>query len=392
MKIVMIVLDSLGVGAMPDAPQFGDSLSVNTLASVLSVIDNRTQVSTLESLGFLSLANNQYNSNCSILGKCGEASNGKDTVVGHWEICGIISDTAFPTFPHGFPESMLRVIKKVSGRGVLGNKTASGTKIIEELGAQHISSGDLIVYTSSDSVLQIAAHENVVPVEELYKICASLREQFVSPGEQVNRIIARPFIGNNQKGFTRTERRRDFTVPTPQDNVLVDLLREKIPVYAVGKIGDIFSNVDFTVKIKTSDNIDGMKKTFSCVNKVDAGLIFTNLVDFDMKYGHRRNAKGYANALADFDKWLPKLMTVLKEEDFLLLTADHGCDPCASGTDHTREFIPMLLWSPSFKKGIVLGNRNTYADIAATIADIFEIKYYSGQGDSFYNAVLQAQK
>lgn len=391
MKTVVIVLDSLGVGAMPDAPKFGDSLSVNTLACVLSMIDSPSQLSTLESLGFLNLRKKTYHSSCAILGKCAEASNGKDTVVGHWELCGIISETAFPSFPNGFPESMINVIKKISGKGVLGNKPASGTKIIEELGQQHMVSGDLIVYTSSDSVLQIAAHESIVPVEELYKICSSLRKQFVKPEEKVNRIIARPFIGDYQKGFSRTNRRRDFTVPTPNDNILVDLLREQIPVYAIGKIGDIFSNINFTDKIKTEDNADGMSKTLECVKKIDSGMIFTNLVDFDMKYGHRRNVKGYANALIEFDKWLKMLMDNLSKDDFLLLTADHGCDPCASGTDHTREYIPILLWSSSFKKGVVLKDRDTYADIAATIADIFKLKSYSGKGESFYKAILQAQ-
>lgn len=391
MKIVMMVLDSLGVGAMPDAPKFGDSLSANTLSSVLEAFDDKSELKTLESLGFLSLIEENYAPNSAVIGRCAEASNGKDTVVGHWEICGVISEDPFPTFPNGFPKAMITVIKEVSGRGVLGNKTASGTQIIQELGPMHCQTGDLIVYTSSDSVLQIAAHENVVPVKELYDICQALRERFVTPDERVNRIIARPFIGNETEGFVRTERRHDYTVPIPEDNLLSALLHENHSVYAVGKIGDIFPNINFTKKVKTADNADGMKKTLDFASRVNNGLIFTNLVDFDMKYGHRRNQIGYAEALKAFDHWLPELMSTLDQSDYLLLTADHGCDPKADGTDHTREFIPILFWSPSFVKGVALEDRQSFSDIAATLADLFLVESYRGAGKSFREALLPAQ-
>ncbi|MFP5527764.1 phosphopentomutase [Peptococcus simiae] len=382
MKVIMIVLDSVGVGASPDAGAFGDPSSVNTLASALKHLPQGTSLKNLEDLGFIQLCQEKPEPGRAITARALEASKGKDTVVGHWELAGKISDRAFPTFPQGFPEKMVDHIKSVAQRDVLWNKPASGTAIIQTFGDEHLRTGALIVYTSSDSVLQIAAHEDIVPLDELYRICAQLRQDFSAPEEEVNRIIARPFIGPSAGPFTRTENRRDFTVPIPAGHLLDDLAQTKVPSYAVGKIKTIFPNVTFTGNWPGHNNAEALASTLALAQEVPHGLIFTNLVDFDMLYGHRRNPEGYAQALLAFDRALPDLLASLQEEDWLILTADHGCDPLAPGTDHTREKIPVLFYSPRLTEGKYIGERTSYADIASTIADLFAISY-SGAGSSF---------
>lgn len=382
MKVLWIVLDSLGIGAMPDAPQFGDALTVNTLAHLLEAAPEEHSLPHLEKLGLLHLIGRGEGRPEAHYGRLALASNGKDTVTGHWEMTGIITEVAFPTFPNGFPEQMLDEIRRISGRGILGNTVASGTEIIKELGPAHIASGDLIVYTSADSVLQIAAHEDVVPLPELYRIAAACREAFMTPGTTVNRIICRPFIGNDPAHYERTGNRRDFAIPMPLPNALSRLKEAGVPLYAIGKIGDIYANIAFDERRKTKDNQDGILAMRDALMQHNEGLYFTNLVDFDAKYGHRRDAQGYAEALARFDQALPDLMAQLEPGDWLWITADHGCDPKAQGTDHTREYVPLLAWTPGLRAGKDLGLRTSLADWGQTLLELFHVTPALAHGNS----------
>jgi phosphopentomutase len=308
-------------------------------------------------------------------GKCALASPGKDTTTGHWEMAGIVLKRPFPLYPHGFPPEVIELFERRVGRKVLGNKPASGTEIIEELGQEHLKTGSPIVYTSADSVFQIAAHERVIPLNELYRMCETAREILRGPHE-VGRVIARPFEGDPGR-FTRTPNRKDFAVPPPQGMLLDKLSEMNVPVYAVGKVADIFLGRGICESVKTKDNNDGMQKTVAGMANQQNDLIFVNLVDFDQLFGHRNDVDGYAGALESFDRWLPGLQ--LKDDDLLVLTADHGCDPTTPSTDHSREFTPLLVYGiQHLRAGVNLGTRATLADIGQTVAGIFGTRIEAG--------------
>src|SRR5690554_6530310 len=303
-----------------------------------------------------------------VYGKMAEASAGKDTTTGHWEMAGIILEEPFPVYPEGFPDELITKFEGEIDRGVLGNRPASGTKIIEELGEEHIRTGKPIVYTSADSVFQIAAHEKVIPVDELYNICQIARK-ILTGKDAVGRVIARPFTGK-AGSFSRTERREDFSLTPPEETMLDKIIKAGKSVLAVGKIVNIFAGQGISDFTHTVDNMDGIDKTLEYMEQEKAGLIFTNLVDFDMLYGHRRNVEGYYQALKEFDSRLPEIINNLKEDDILILTADHGCDPTYKGTDHTREYVPLLLYGEMLKKDFFLKTRASFADLAATVTEL----------------------
>lgn len=371
-RVILIVLDSVGVGELPDAYKFGDEGS-NTLGHVTE----KTGVE-LPNMGKLGLGNiiplKSVPENPNAIGgygKMAEKSAGKDTTTGHWEIAGLITEKPFPTYPHGFPEEIIKEFEKRIGRKVLGNKPASGTEIIKELGEEHVKTGYPIVYTSADSVFQVAAHEDVIPLEELYRICEIARE-ILKGDHALGRVIARPFTGT-PGNFVRTGNRRDFSLK-PFEPTILDMLKEAgYEVFAVGKIEDIFAGQGITEKNHTTNNDEGITATIKAMDEIKNGLIFTNLVDFDMLYGHRNDVEGYAKALTHFDNRLPEIMGKLTKEDLLIITADHGCDPTTPSTDHSREYVPLLVYSPSMKHGVNLGVRSTYSDVAATIAEIFKV-------------------
>jgi phosphopentomutase len=371
-RVILIVLDSVGVGALPDAYKFGDE-GTNTLGHVVE--STGIELPTMEKLGLgniIPLKTVRPNPEAiGAYGKMAEKSAGKDTTTGHWEIAGLILKKPFPVYPEGFPNEVIEEFERRIGKRVLGNKPASGTEIIKELGEEHMKTGCPIVYTSADSVFQIAAHEEVIPLEELYRMCEIARE--ILKGEHaVGRVIARPFVGE-PGNFVRTANRRDFSLK-PFGPTVLDMLKEAgYTVYAVGKIEDIFAGQGITESVHTANNDEGVTATIDAMDAVKKGIIFTNLVDFDMLYGHRNDTKGYAKALKHFDERLPEIMAKLKETDLLIITADHGCDPTTPGTDHTREYVPLLVYSPSMEEGRNLGLRKTYADVAATIAEIFNV-------------------
>ncbi len=372
-RIIMIVLDSLGIGEMPDAADFGD-FDVNTLGHIAQ----QTADFNIPNLLKLGLANidgvtdlNAVAAPQGAFGRLAEVSKGKDTTTGHWEIAGLVIDTPFKTFPNGFPDEVIKAFSEATGREVLCNKPASGTQIIEELGEQHMASGAVIVYTSADSVFQIAAHEDVVPLTELYDMCQKARQ--ILQGEYaVARVIARPFIGK-PGNFTRTSNRRDYSLNPFGKTVLDSLKQADYEVRAVGKIVDIYNGCGVTHDVHTKSNMDGVDKTLDYMKDDFKGLIFTNLVDFDAKFGHRRNVPGYAKAIEEFDLRLPEIIDALRDDDILFLTADHGNDPSYRGTDHTREYIPFIAYGKQIKAGVNLATRDSFADIAATIADIFAV-------------------
>ncbi len=372
-RVFLIVLDSLGAGELPDAAAFGDK-GAHTLRSLSRsgrlYIPNlrRLGIGNIEGLGFLGTDDRQEGACC----KLGERSNGKDSTIGHWEMSGVISPCPLPTFPDGFPQEILDEFSRITGRGVLCNKPYSGTQVIADYGEEHMRTGDLIVYTSADSVFQIAAHEDVVPLDELYRYCEAARKML--RGQYgVGRVIARPFIGQ-PGGFTRSAHRHDYSVEPPSRTVLDALKEAGRDVISVGKIKDLFAGRGLTETHPTSGNAEGMAVTASLAEKDFNGLCFVNLVDFDMLYGHRQDAEGYANALSAFDEWLGGFLGQLREEDLLLITADHGCDPSDSSTDHTREYIPLLAYGRRILP-LNLGVRSTFADIAATVAGALDVEY-----------------
>ncbi len=372
-RIVLIVLDSVGVGAMPDAAEYGDEGS-NTLGNTARAIGGLH----LPHLGALGLGNITEVAGVPPIshpqgayGRMAEQSRGKDTTVGHWELAGLISPRPLPTYPNGFPEDLVHEFERRIGRQVLGNYPASGTVIIEQLGEEHMRTGRPILYTSADSVFQVAAHEEVIPLPELYHICEIAREML--QGEHpVGRVIARPFVGEPGH-FTRTANRRDWSLPPPAETVLDRLTTSGHKVVAVGKIEDIFAGRGIAEAEHTQDNMDGVDKTLIFMSRNEAGLIFTNLVDFDMRWGHRNDPQGYARALEEFDARVPELQKALRPDDLLILTADHGCDPTTPSTDHSREYVPLLVCGPTVRPGVDLGTRATFADVAATIAEAFGI-------------------
>src|SRR6202166_1501859 len=383
-RVIWIVLDSVGIGEMPDASAYGDCGS-DTLGNIA-----RQRTLHLPNLARLGLGNIKPLDNipaaadpAASFGRCALASPGKDTTTGHWEMVGIHLDKPFPLFPHGFPLEIMDEFERRIGRQCLGNFAASGTEIIKQLGEEHMRTGSPIVYTSADSVFQIAAHEEVIPLFELYKMCETAREILRGPFE-VGRVIARPFEGS-PGSFTRTANRHDYAVPPPKGMLLDRLADRKIDVFSVGKIFDVFLGRGIREYEKTKSNADGMAKTLGAMNSVDRGLIYVNLVDFDQLYGHRNDVEGYARALEEVDAWLPGFMDKLTSGDLLILTADHGCDPTVAGTDHTREYVPLLAYQARKPMGIDLGLRGTLSDIGQTVAENFGVHISHGQ--SFLNTL-----
>ncbi len=386
-RVFLIVLDSFGIGEMPDSGEYGDKGS-NTLGAVLK--SSYFHTPNMEKLGLLQIDGVQSGRRQAAVegsyARLAEASRGKDTTIGHWEIAGIISDKPLPTFPEGFPPELITELSKRTGHGIICNKPYSGTEVIKDYGERHTETGDLIVYTSADSVLQIAAHEAVVPVEELYRYCEIARE--LCTGEWgVGRIIARPFEGT-APDFKRTSRRHDFSLLPPRTTMLDALEESGFDVLSVGKIADIFAGKGITDMVRTANNGEGIERTIDNMGKEFNGLSFTNLVDFDMVYGHRNDVDGYAKALTYFDSQLPRLLNKLGSEDILIITADHGCDPSTESTDHSREHVPCLLYGRPLKKGINLGTRNTFADIGASILDYFHVTA-DIKGSSFLGDIIK---
>lgn len=369
------MLDSVGIGAMPDAASYGDEDS-DTLGHIAErralALPNLLQLGLSNIRPFHGLAPVANPSGA--FGKCTLASPGKDTTTGHWEMAGILLEKPFPLFPDGFPREVMDPFEAEIHRKTLGNKAASGTEIIAELGEEHMRTGSPIVYTSADSVFQIAAHESVIPLEQLYEICATARRILQGPYE-VGRVIARPFEGTTGS-FVRTPNRKDFAIPPPPGMLLDQLAAENIPVYGVGKISDIFLGRGITRSAKTKNNADGMQKTQTAMGEQSQGLILVNLVDFDQLYGHRNDVEGYAAALEAVDSWLPEL--AVREQDLVILTADHGCDPTTPSTDHSREYTPLLVYGPRVRRGVDLRTRATLADIGQTVADIFGTQIKAG--------------
>jgi phosphopentomutase len=389
-RAIVIVLDSVGVGELPDAASYGDRGS-NTVGNIAKRVP--LELPTLRRLGFGRVAQiGPYGAALELTppspgaatGRMAEASAGKDSVTGHWEMMGIVLDRAFPTFPDGFSAGIVAEFGRRTGRGVLGNKAASGTQIIEELGPEHMRSGALIVYTSADSVFQIAAHEEVVPVPELYRAC-EIAYQLVGEGLGVGRVIARPFVGAPGR-FKRTANRRDFALPPAGETLLDRVKAASIPVIAIGKIEDLFAGRGMTQAFHTASDDEGMDRVEEQMRAVDRGLIFTNLVDFDTQFGHRNDVEGYARNLERFDARLSRLLPQLEEGDLLIITADHGNDPTTPSTDHAREYVPLIVTGSRVRAGLDLGTRPTFADLGQTLAELFDVGALAN-GTSFLNEI-----
>ena len=384
-RIVLIVLDSVGIGETPDANLYGD-IGADTLGKLYKNIPN-FKLPTLEKLGLKNISGTSFYSphenNIAAFGKMYESSKGKDTTTGHWEMVGLQIDNPFPTFPNGFDKNILDEFTKKTGYEVLCNAPYSGTQVIADFGEEHMKTKKLIVYTSADSVLQIAAHEDIIGIDELYRVCDIARE--ITIKYNIGRVIARPFLGTNKDDFYRTTNRKDYALE-PFDKIVLEALQENnINVYAVGKIEDIFLGKGIHDAVHTKSNLNGIDETLKYINQVEKGLIFTNLVDFDMLYGHRNDAEGYANALIEFDNHLPEIIDCLNDDDLLIITADHGCDPSDVSTDHTREYVPLLVYNKNINP-VDLGIRMTFSDLASTIADFFDVKYICN-GTSFKNEI-----
>ncbi|MDB5054362.1 MAG: phosphopentomutase [Bacilli bacterium] len=382
-RVCFIVLDSVGIGELPDANRFGDE-GAHTLGHIAEKVSG-FQLPNLQQMGLGCIAPLKNipasESPTAYYGKMAEASIGKDTMTGHWELMGLKVTIPFQTYPNGFPAALLEQFEQETGRKVIGNMPASGTDILVELGERQMKTGEWIVYTSADSVFQLAAHEEIIPLDELYRACEIARRLTMQDEFAVGRVIARPYVG--QPGaFTRTSNRHDYAVKPPAPTVMNKLQDAGLDSIAVGKINDIFTGEGVTESLHTVSNNDGIAKTIEVMKKPFRGLCFTNLVEFDSLYGHRRDPVGYANALVEFDRNLPDIMAQISSHDLLILTADHGNDPTHSGTDHTREYVPLLVWNPSFKTPVSLGVRTTFADVGATIADNFGLEAI-GQGRSF---------
>lgn len=386
-RVFLIVLDSFGIGEAPDAAKF-DDVGCNTLRSITSSKEYNTPL--MKEMGLFNIDGVDYmegvEKTAGAYARLSEQSAGKDTTIGHWEIAGIISKNPLPTYPDGFPQDLLERFSELTGRGILCNKPYSGTDVIRDYGKEHMETGRLIVYTSADSVFQIAAHEEIVPVEELYRYCEIARKLLT--GEHgVGRVIARPFIGT-EGNFTRTPRRHDYSLMPPEATMMDALLQNGYATYGVGKIYDIFAGKGIEHTTRILNNIDGMEKTIALQEEDFNGLCFVNLVDFDMVYGHRNDIDGYAKAATKFDEQLKTFLSRMKDEDIVMITADHGCDPGFKGTDHSREYVPFLAYGKDIKENINLGTRNSFADIAATIQDIFEIEQITA-GNSFKDAIMK---
>jgi phosphopentomutase len=385
-RMVLVVLDSAGIGEMPDAAEWGDAGS-DTIGHTLE--RRRVNLPNMQKLGLGNirpLANlPAVESPIGSYGKCTMKSSGKDTTTGHWEMAGIVLEKAFPTFPQGFPPRVIdRFISEAKVPGVLANIPASGTEIIKQFGEEHMKTGKPIVYTSADSVFQIAAHEEVIPVERLYEICEVARK-ILDGEDKVGRVIARPFVGNNPEHFHRTENRHDYAVPPPRENLLPLLQENNFDVVCIGKIASIYDSMGVTEDLKAKNNEQSIDQTISALNKDSHGLIFSNLVDFDMLYGHRRDPEGYARALEHFDERLPEILDALKDDDLLMITADHGNDPTYRGSDHTREYVPLLVYGKNAQANVNLGTRESLADMGQTIAENFGLELKDGT--SFLNQI-----
>jgi phosphopentomutase len=374
-RIFLIVMDSVGIGESPDAEKFGDKG-----ADTLGHIAERMNGLTMPNMGNLGLSNireikgiEKADKPLAYFTKMMEASNGKDTMTGHWEIMGLNIQTPFRVFPDGFPDELLSELEERTGRKIMGNKPASGTEILDELGEEHMKTGALIVYTSADSVLQIAAHEDIVPIEEQYKICKIARELTLDEKYMVGRVIARPFLGE-PGNFKRTANRHDYALKPFDRTVMSEMKDAGLDVIAIGKISDIYDGEGVTQSLRTISNMDGMDKLVQTLDMDFTGMSFLNLVDFDALYGHRRDPEGYGNALEEYDARLPEVFDKLKDDDLLIITADHGNDPVAPGTDHTREYVPLIVYSKKMAEGKELPIRETFADIGATVADNFKVK------------------
>ncbi|MCF6408307.1 phosphopentomutase [Pseudalkalibacillus salsuginis] len=373
-RVFLIVMDSVGIGEAPDAARFNDE-GADTLGHIAEKM-NGLEMPNMAKLGLSNIREikgiEKSDKPAAHYGKMQEASNGKDTMTGHWEIMGLHIEQPFKTFPDGFPQELLNELEEKTGRKIIGNKPASGTEILVELGKEHMETGALIVYTSADSVLQIAAHEDVVPIEELYEICKIARELTLDEKYMVGRIIARPFIGETG-AFERTANRHDYALKPFGRTVMNEMKDAEFDVIAIGKISDIYDGEGVTKTVRTTSNRDGMDQIVKIADQNFTGISFLNLVDFDAKFGHRRDPIGYGEALEEFDARLPELLGKLKEDDLLLITADHGNDPVHHGTDHTREYVPLLAYHKNIEEGKELPLRETFADVGATIADNFEI-------------------
>ncbi len=386
-RIFLIVLDSFGIGELPDAADYLDA-GANTLRSVAS--SKFFHVSNLQKLGLFNIDGVDLLPKeplpLGAFGRMTEISKGKDTTIGHWEIAGLESTKPLPTYPDGFPAEIISAFEKKIGCKVLCNRPYSGTEVIKDYGCEHVKTGRLIVYTSADSVFQIAAHEDVVPVDKLYEYCRIARDILAFP-HNVGRVIARPFTGD-YPNFTRTPNRHDFSLKPPCETMLTQLKNGNLEVISIGKINDVFAGCGVTRAIKATNNEEAIKKTLECLEENFEGLCFINLVDFDMLYGHRNDVDGYAKAMSEFDRHLPEIFEHLKSEDILIITADHGCDPGDISTDHTREYTPCLIYGQSVKRGVNLGTRSTFSDIGASVVDYFDIEQRI-KGESMLQRILK---
>jgi len=386
-RIFLIVLDACGVGELPDAMEYGDSGS-NTIGNTARAVGG-LHCPHLDRLGLGKIIEvDGLSTDLPALGgygKMAERSPGKDSISGHWELAGLITERRFPTYPNGFPDGVTAEFTRKTGYEIMGNKPASGTEIIRELGEKHLKTGKLIVYTSADSVFQIAAHTDKVPLEELHRICLISREMLTGE-HSVGRVIARPFIGR-PGSFVRTADRRDFSLPPPDKTVLDYVLAAGIRTVGVGKIDDLFAGAGLAEKIHTRSNIEGMERTMELAKEVERGFIFVNLVEFDMLWGHRNDPQGFAASLETFDRQFGELLPLLAKDDLLLISADHGCDPTTPSTDHSREYVPLMTYSPGLPADVPLGVRSTFADVAATIAEVFGVSG-TGNGESFWPVLL----
>lgn len=388
MRVIWMIIDSVGIGEMPDSKDFGD-IGVNTLGNIVKFYKDikipnliNLGIANIDKIDFLDSIENPIG----CFGRCLEVSNGKDTTTGHWEMTGVLVKKPFKTFENGFPKDIIEEFEKRTNRKVVGNKPASGTEILDEYGEHQMKTGDVIVYTSADSVFQIAAHEEVIPLDELYKMCEIARKIMIGDNA-VARVIARPYIGKKKGEFERTSNRRDYSL-NPFEKTVLDYIKESnLDVIAVGKIEDIFNGQGITEAIHTKDNMDGVDQTINYIKKENKGLIFTNLVDFDSRYGHRRDVLGYKNALEEFDKRIPEIIDAMKEDDILIINSDHGNDPTYKGTDHTRESIPVLVYGKNIKNGVNLGIRKSFADIGKTVSDILNIDKLEN-GISFKDEIM----
>lgn len=385
-RVIWIILDSVGMGELPDANKFGD-VGSNTIGNISKMVGGLN----LPNMRELGLGNideikgvGNVNNPKGCYGKFAEVSNGKDTTIGHWEMTGIYSKNPLPTYPNGFPKEIVEQFEKETGKKIIGNIPSSGTEIIEKLGEEHLKTGKLIVYTSADSVFQIAAHEEIVPIDDLYKYCRIARK-ILKDEHAVARVIARPFLGE-LGDFKRTANRRDFSIKPPTKTVLDYVCEKGKDVIAVGKIEDIFAEQGITKAVHTKSNEDGVRKTIEFIKEKSEGLIYTNLVDFDAKWGHRNDYKAYAKGLEEFDLLLPEIINSMNDDDVLFINADHGCDPTMPGTDHSREYIPFLAFGKELNEDVNLKTRSTFSDIGQTIAEIFDIKSLDN-GSSFLSEI-----